>query len=166
MTTHAAPSSTLADMPLAGGLEGPLRLDDQLCFALYAATNEVLRAYRPLLAQLGLTYAQYILLMALWEHGCQTVSQLALTLRLPAHGLLPIITRLQQADFVTRRRDASDRRVVWVTLTPDGAALEQQAARVQRQVRCRTQLSNPALLDLRDQLTRLMDDLTTAQQDH
>ncbi|WP_197677229.1 MarR family winged helix-turn-helix transcriptional regulator [Friedmanniella luteola] len=136
-----------------------LRLDEQLCFALYAATNEIVRAYRPLLAELGLTYPQYLLLMALWEHDDQTVTELAETLRLPAHGLLPVLTRLEQSDLLLRNRDAADRRVVRITLTPGGRALERRAARVQHRVACQTRLPAAALAELRTQLHHLSQDL-------
>lgn len=136
-----------------------LRLDEQLCFALYAATNEIIRVYRPLLAELGLTYPQYLLLMALWEDDDQTVTQLGETLRLPAHGLLPVLTRLEQAGLLRRARDAADRRVVRIMLTPTGRALERQAAAVQHQVACQTRLSSSALAGLRTQLHHLTDDL-------
>lgn len=145
--------------PLDDGLTGRLRLGDQLCFALYAATNEIVRAYRPLLARLGLTYPQYLLLMALWEQDHQSVSQLARTLRLPAHGVLPVITRLEQAGFLTRSRDAADRRTVRLTLTPAGRALEAQAAAVQHQVAGQTCLPAADLAGLRTQLHHLTDDL-------
>ncbi len=74
-----------------------LRLDDQLCFALYAATNAITRAYRPLLRELGVTYPQYLTLMALWQHSTGTVSELAHRLDLPAHAMTPLPQRLEQA---------------------------------------------------------------------
>lgn len=136
-----------------------VRLDDQLCFALYAATNTVVRAYRPLLARLGITYPQYLTLMALWEHGKLTVTELADRLALPAHAVTPVISRLQAAGFVAKRRGLRDRRAVVVELTAAGKSLESAAAAAQHQVVCRTGLTSDALADLRTQLHRLVDDM-------
>ncbi|GAC1444082.1 MAG: MarR family transcriptional regulator [Mycobacteriales bacterium] len=138
-----------------------LRLDDQLCFALYAATNAITRAYRPLLRELGITYPQYLTLMALWQHGDGAVSELARHLDLPAHALTPLLRRLEQAGLVQRRRSPLDSRVVLVELTPDGARLETSAAAVQRTVECSTGLSPHALAALRGELHHLADDLRT-----
>ncbi len=130
----------------------PLRLDDQLCFALYAATNAVTRSYKPKLAKLGITYPQYILLLVLWQDGSCTISEIARRLKLPANGLTPVIDRLEQAGLVARCRDPEDRRVISIHLTADGVALEEQAARAQFSVVCETQLDAAALRSLRDEL--------------
>ncbi|GAA1843724.1 MarR family winged helix-turn-helix transcriptional regulator [Microlunatus capsulatus] len=145
----------LADTATQDAPAGRLRLDDQLCFALYAATNEIVRVYRPLLAELGLTYPQYLLMMALWEQDDQPVTALARTLHLPAHGVLPVLTRLAEAGLVSRRPDPVDRRVTRVTLTPAGAALEGSAAAAQRVVASRTRLAPDAFRELRSGLHEL-----------
>ncbi len=139
--------------------EAQLRLDDQLCFALYAATNAITRAYRPLLRELGITYPQYLTLMALWQHGPGTVGELAQRLDLPAHAMTPLLQRLESAGLIVRRRSPSDTRVVHVELTPAGVELESSAAAVQRTVQCATGLSPRDLADLRGQLHDLVDDL-------
>lgn len=132
-----------------------LRLDDQLCFALYAATNAVVRRYRPLLAELGLTYPQYLLLLVLWQDGSRTVGELGGRLSLPPHGLSPPLDRLEAAGLVQRRGQAHDRRVVRVHLTRQGAELEAAAAVVQRSVVCSTGLDHEELAELRDRLHEL-----------
>ncbi len=136
-----------------------LRLDDQLCFALYAATNAITRAYRPLLRELGLTYPQYLTLMALWQHGTGTVSELAQRLDLPAHAMTPLLQRLERAGLVVRRRSSSDSRSMLVELTPAGAELETSAAAVQRTVECATGLPADALDALRGELHDLVNDM-------
>lgn len=141
-----------------------LRLDDQLCFALYSATNEVIRAYRPLLRRIGLTYPQYLALMALWERDGQALSELAEQLHLPVNGVLPVVDRLQAAGFIERRRSRRDRRVVIVELTNAGADLERDAFRAQRQVVCQTGLDSAALDGLRNELTALRQRLTGAEE--
>lgn len=144
----------------ADGPSPVLRLDDQLCFALYAATNAIVRSYRPLLKQLGLTYPQYLVMMALWEQDGISLSDLAGRLDLPAHGLSPVIERLEQAHLLDRRRDEEDRRVFRAALTPAGRDLEQQAAIAQHRVRCDTELAPDELARLRAELHDLSARLT------
>ena len=132
-----------------------LRLDDQLCFALYAATHAVVRRYRPQLAELGLTYPQYLLLLVLWQDGSRTVGELGARLSLPPHGLSPLLARLEAAGLVERRGQAGDRRVVRVHLTAAGAELEAAVAAVQRSVVCSTGLEDDELAELRDRLHEL-----------
>ena len=139
-----------------------LRLDDQLCFALYAATNAITRAYRPLLRELGITYPQYLTLMALWQHGSGTVSELARHLDLPAHALTPLLQRLELAGLIERRRSTLDSRAVLIELTSDGVGLEASAAAVQRAVECSTGLPSHALAALRGELHDLVDDMRAA----
>ena len=133
-----------------------LRLDDQLCFALYAATNAVVRAYRPLLGELGLTYPQYLVMLALWQDGVTAVHDLAARLQLASSAITPLVDRLEAAGFVTRTR-AADRRIVLVALTEAGRLLEDQVARAQQAVVCRTGLDDRDLADLRQELKDLAD---------
>lgn len=144
------------------GSEGCLRLDDQLCFALYTASAAVLRTYRPLLVELGLTYQQYVVLMALWETDEATIGALAGRLRLPLSGLSPVLDRLEDAGLCERRRARHDRRVIHIALTDSGRDLEERAASVAAQVRCRTGLSSDAVAQLRDHLQALTATLATA----
>lgn len=138
-----------------------LRLDDQLCFALYAASNTIVRAYRPLLAELGLTYPQYIVMMVLWEADDVSVQAIGRRLDLPPHGVTPILTRLVEAGLVGRAADPRDARVTRIRLTATGAGLEAAAAQAQAAVVCRTGLSSEALDELRERLQ----DLTAATRD-
>ena len=133
-----------------------LRLDDQLCFALYAAANTVTRAYRPLLEQIGLTYPQYLVMLVLWQNGECAVNEIASRLALPPHAISPLVDRLSDAGLVVRRREAPDRRVVHVHLTAAGADLETAASEAQQTVVCRTRLTAPAMTDLRDDLHGLV----------
>ena len=133
-----------------------LRLDDQLCFALYAAANTVTRAYRPLLEQIGLTYPQYLVMLVLWQNGERAVNEIASRLALAPHAISPLVDRLAGAGLVVRRREAPDRRVVHVHLTAAGADLETAASEAQQSVVGRTQLTAPAMGDLRDELHDLV----------
>lgn len=113
-----------------------LRLDNQLCFALYAATGLVTRAYRPLLEPLGLTYPQYLAMLVLWEKAPRTVSELGDALGLDSGTLTPLLKRLEQAGYVTRARDPSDERKVQIGLTQDGDALRDRALQVPAAISC------------------------------
>ncbi|MER6996864.1 MarR family transcriptional regulator [Streptomyces sp. NPDC000410] len=107
-----------------------LLLDDQLCFALYAAQRAVTAAYRPLLDELGLTYPQYLAMLVLWERGEVPVKELATALRLDYGTVSPLLKRLEAAGLVRRERSAADERSVRVVLTDEGAALRAHAERV------------------------------------
>ena len=112
------------------GVAQQLRLDNQLCFALYAATGLVTRAYRPLLEPLGLTYPQYLAMMALWEKAPRTVSDLGEALGLDSGTLTPLLKRMEAAGLVTRTRDRADERRVQIELTDKGRHLKDAAAGV------------------------------------
>lgn len=139
-----------------------LQLDKQLCFALYAATNAVTRAYRRPLAQLGLTYPQYLAMLVLWQHGGQTVKGLADALLLDSSTLTPLLQRLEAAGLIDRRRDKLDERIVRITLSAAGSALQQAVAVVQQSVACRTRLPESELADLRSSLHALVESMAAA----
>jgi DNA-binding MarR family transcriptional regulator len=101
-----------------------LLLDQHLCFALYRASRAMIRAYSPLLEPLGLTYPQYLALLALWESDAASVKELGERLSLDSATLTPLLKRLEKQGFVERRRDVEDGRVVRVVLTKHGRALQ------------------------------------------
>ena len=101
-----------------------LRLENQLCFPLYATSRRVPRLHQPLLEPLGLTYPQSIVLMILWEDAPCPVSQISERALLNTNTLTPLLKRLEQLGFIQRQRRASDERVVEISLTPAGAALK------------------------------------------
>lgn len=107
---------------------GSLRLDDQLCFGLYAASRAVTGLYRVVLDDLGLTYPQYLVMLALWEQDRRQVKELGMLLNLDSGTLSPLLKRLEKIGLVRRERQADDERSVRVSLTEDGAALEDRAA--------------------------------------
>ncbi|HEV7203157.1 MAG TPA: MarR family transcriptional regulator [Jatrophihabitans sp.] len=128
----------------------PLTLDDQLCFALYAASRAMTARYRPYLDALGLTYPQYLVLIVLWDEGPATVSTLGERLRLDSGTLSPLLKRLETNGLITRARRPEDERSVEIRTTPKGKRLQGRAARIPPQIR--------ASLDGVDQ-HRLMDAL-------
>ncbi|MGY1752843.1 MarR family winged helix-turn-helix transcriptional regulator [Blastococcus sp. SYSU D01042] len=105
-------------------------LDDQLCFALYAASRAVTARYRPMLEAIGLTYPQYLVMMLLWEEDHQTVGQLGSRLALDSGTLSPLLKRLTAAGLVTRHRRVEDERSVAIALTDAGRALRAKATAI------------------------------------
>jgi len=103
------------------------RLEDFLCFAIYSANLAYGRAYKPILHELGLTYTQYITIVALWEHDSQTVGGLGEKLFLESNTLTPILKKLEQLGYLRRARDPNDERQVTVSLTEAGRRLREKA---------------------------------------
>ncbi|MBU8539230.1 MarR family winged helix-turn-helix transcriptional regulator [Falsiroseomonas tokyonensis] len=130
-----------------------LKLEDNLCFALYAANHAFTAAYKPLLDPLGLTYPQYLVLLVLWEAEDQTVKALGQRLHLDSGTLTPLLKRMETAGLVRRRRDAEDERQVRIALTEAGRALQARTVEVQRRLSCLLQEASPAAL--RDALLAL-----------
>lgn len=107
-----------------------LKLENQLCFAFYTCSREIMKLYRPLLSELGLTYTQYITLLALWERDGITVKELGSMLFLDSGTLTPLLKKLEQMNLVTRTRDKADERNVIIALTEEGKALKNKACTV------------------------------------
>ncbi len=118
-----------------------LFLDNQLCFALYAASLAMTKTYRPLLAPLGLTYPQYVVMLALWQQRELTAGALAQAVALDAGTLVPLVRKLVAQGLLARRRSDEDDRVVLISVTPAGQALQQRAHAVHAQVGCSTKSS-------------------------
>lgn len=134
-----------------------LALDLQLCFPLYAASRAMTRAYGPLLAQAGLTYPQYLVLLVLWESPDPvSVGALGERLDLDSGTLTPLLKRLEQAGHVERRRDPADERRVLVRLTDRGRALEAEVADVPARLVEASPLTIEQVEDLRDRLDRVL----------
>ena len=133
-----------------------LRLDDQLCFALYAATNVITRSYRAPLAKLGLTYPQFLAMLVLWEHGEQTVKSLAEKLDLDSSTITPLVQRLVTAGLVHSARDPANQRALCIQVTSAGRAMQKKAALIQERVACQTHLRPDEFVALRAQLHRLV----------
>jgi DNA-binding MarR family transcriptional regulator len=132
-----------------------LRLDNQLCFALHAASRAMTRAYGPLLDRLGVTYPQYLVLLVLWEEDGARVSRIGERLHLDSATLTPLLKRLESRGLIERRRSAADERVVEIFLTADGKRLRRRAEDVPRQAFGKCGLSPAELTRLRATLKDL-----------
>lgn len=144
---------------------GPTRsttLDEQLCFALYAASRAMTSCYRPLLEAIGLTYPQYLVMLVLWERGDTPVTGIGSALQLETGTLSPLLKRLESLGLVSRTRQLDDERSVLVALTPAGLALEGRTADVQDQMGQATGMSRPEIAELRETLHRLSARLRSA----
>ncbi|WP_159999628.1 MarR family winged helix-turn-helix transcriptional regulator [Roseomonas sp. 18066] len=137
------------------GDEGPMRLQDHLCFAIYAAAHAFGQAYRPHLEPHGLTYPQYLVLLQLWERDDRTVRELGDGLFLDSGTLTPMLKRMEAAGWVSRRRDPRDERVVRVTLTPRAEALRLPARAIPEALGCAAQMTEADMAPLREGLTLL-----------
>ena len=111
-----------------------LRLDNQLCFPLYACAKEIVRRYKPFLDELDLTYTQYIAMMVLWEEKEINVKDLGKRLYLDSGTLTPLLKRLEQKGLVARNRDDKDERVLIIAITTEGEVLKDEAVKVPHQM--------------------------------
>jgi len=145
--------------PKDGGL---LRLDNQLCFAVYAAAQAFNATYKPLLEPLGITYPQYLTMLVLWEEDGLTVSAIGERLGLDSGTLTPLLKRLEAAGFVTRTRDAADERQVLIALTPAGRSLRQKAKSIPAKLLCASGMSLAEIKGLHGVLGRLGANLRAA----
>jgi DNA-binding MarR family transcriptional regulator len=138
-------------------LELEPRLDDELCFALYSASRAATNAYRDALADLGLTYTQFVTMLALWEDDGATVSALGHKLHLDSGTLSPLLRRLADMDLVERRRDTADERRVTVHLTPRGQEIRSDVAQVQHRLHASIDMTPDEVSTLRSLARRFCD---------
>ncbi|WP_328394614.1 MarR family transcriptional regulator [Streptomyces sp. NBC_00390] len=138
-----------------------MTLDDQLCFALYSASRAVTAAYRPVLAELDLTYPQYLVMLAVWERGPVPMKELGVTLGLDYGTLSPLLKRLEAAGLLRRERQAADERLVTVEATEQGRALRERAEGIPGSMGRIYGLTAEEAVQLRDRLRALIDRLGT-----
>ncbi len=148
-----------ANTPTPNAADAWLALDKQLCFALYSASLAMTKVYKPLLAPLGLTYPQYLVMLALWEEDGQGVGALGDRLALDSGTLTPLLKRLEAQGQLSRERDAQDERRVIVRLTPAGRRLKIQARRVPQEIGRASGCELSEIVDLTRQLTSMRDAL-------
>ena len=132
-----------------------LQLDNQLCFALYSTSLAMTKVYKPLLAELGLTYPQYLAMLVLWERDGLMVSELGDKLYLDSGTLTPLLKRLEASGHISRIRDVEDERRVYITLTSSGRKLKTRAAKIPGCILSASQCSIPELMDLTSQVQAL-----------
>jgi DNA-binding MarR family transcriptional regulator len=142
--------------------DSPLLLSNQLCFAVYSTAHAFNRVYKPLLDRLGLTYPQYLVMLALWERDGVPVKDLGERLFLDSGTLTPLLKRLEAAQLVKRTRGTEDERLMLIALTPQGQALRQQAGTVPQSILAASACSVSELSEIKDDLVALRDRLNAA----
>ena len=136
-----------------------LKLENQLCFPFYAVSRLLTKAYQPLLQALDLTYPQYLVFLLLWEHEQLTVKELGEKLLLDSGTLTPLLKRMEQKQWLSRRRDPRDERSVLIALLPAGRALEIRAGQIPMLMLEKMQMSEAEITALRTHLTYLLTQL-------
>ncbi|WP_296510811.1 MarR family transcriptional regulator [Rhodoferax sp.] len=142
--------------------DAALRLDNQLCFALYSTSLAMTKLYKPMLEELQLTYPQYLVMMVLWEQDGMSVSALGERLYLDSGTLTPLLKRMEQAGLLSRQRSTADERRVEVFLSPKGRTLKVQATRIPACVLAAADCPLDELIGLTQQVQALRERLTTA----
>jgi DNA-binding MarR family transcriptional regulator len=149
-------------MPSTPSADDMLRLDNQLCFAVYSASLAMTKLYKPLLEKLHLTYPQYLVMLVLWERDGLMVSELGERLSLDSGTLTPLLKRLEANGLVARIRDVADERRVHVSLTAAGRKLKARAASVPACLMAASQCSVEELVALTQQVQQLRDRVRAA----
>ncbi len=133
-----------------------LKLENQICFPLYACSKEIIRKYKPFLDPLGITYTQYITLMALWEDNNLTVKALGEKLYLDSGTLTPLLKKMERQNLIKRIRSSDDERNVYINLTEEGHKLKEKASVVPEQIRQCISLSLEETLFLHQTLHKIL----------
>jgi DNA-binding MarR family transcriptional regulator len=133
-----------------------LKLDNQLCFVLYAASRVLTRLYGPFLDRLNITYPQYLVMLVLWEHETLSVGDIGRLLYLDSGTLTPLLKRLESAGLITRKRVPEDERKVMAALTPRGKAMRQKAASVPLELFCKSGLTVEEFQSIKNDVTKLL----------
>ncbi|RTE09331.1 MarR family winged helix-turn-helix transcriptional regulator [Paenibacillus whitsoniae] len=133
-----------------------LKLENQLCFSLYASSRAITRMYRPLLEELGITYPQYLVLLVLWDQEESTVKELSEKLDLDSGTLTPMLKRMEAQQLLVRRRSQEDERVVNILLTETGRALYDRAICIPQTLFAASGLSEEEIVSFNQQLQRII----------
>lgn len=136
-----------------------MKLENQLCFLLYASSREMTKQYKPLLEKLNVTYPQYLALLLLWEHETLTVKKMGELLYLDSGTLTPMLKRMEQQGLITRKRSEEDERSVLISLTENGQSLKEKAADIPRTILGLSKQSGEDLKQLKSALYTLLETL-------
>lgn len=143
-----------------------LKLENQLCFAVYAFSREINKIYRPYLEPLGLTYTQYLVMLVLWEQDGISLKELGRKLKLDSGTLTPLLKKLENDGKIDRTRDKRDERNLIIYLSEQGRELMGQAENVPNNIACSLPLDIEEIISLRDQLKGILDQLDIQTKDN
>ncbi len=133
-----------------------LKLENQLCFPIYALSRQITALYRPYLDKLGLTYPQYLVLMVLWEQKSATVKKLGELLLLDSGTLTPLLKRMEVNKLLKRNRSDEDERVVEISITEKGKALEKEAEAIPPLMKQHLKMTDEQLEQMREQINKIL----------
>lgn len=133
-----------------------LKLENQLCFSLYALSREIIKLYKPILDKLNLTYTQYLVMLVLWEEGKSTVKNLGNRLHLDSGTLTPLLKKLEAAGFINRYRSNEDDRVVIAELTDKGVSLQDKAKDIPTKILCSMNTDSNKVVKLKKDLDEIL----------
>jgi len=133
-----------------------IKLENQMCFSLYATSREIIKLYKPILDKFNLTYTQYIAMLVLWERKKATVKDIGLYLHLDSGTLTPLLKKLEAMELITRYRDVRDDRVVIAEVTQKGFKLKDEVLGVPEEVFCKVNFSREKALELKNLLDELL----------
>ena len=136
-----------------------IKLDNQVCFSLYAASREVIKLYKPYLDKFNLTYTQYIAMLVLWEDEKSTVKEIGKRLHLDSGTLTPLLKKIESMGLVIRHRDVNDDRVVIVELTEKGRLLKDDITEVPHEMACKINMPKEELIELKKKLDMMLKSL-------
>lgn len=136
-----------------------IKLDNQVCFSLYAASREIIKLYKPILDKFNLTYTQYIAMLVLWKMKRSTVKDIGRRLHLDSGTLTPLLKKIEGMGLITRYRDTNDDRVVIVELTEKGRLLKDDILEVPREIVCKANISTESAIELKRNLDELLKSL-------
>lgn len=133
-----------------------IKLDNQVCFSLYAASREVIKVYKPLLDKYGLTYTQYIAMLVIWEHEKITFKEMGQKLHLDSGTLTPVLKKLLSMELIIKYRDVNDDRVVVIELTQKGRKLKDEIIDIPEQMKCKIGGNIEEAKELKEMLDKLL----------
>ena len=136
-----------------------IKLDNQLCFSLYATSREIIKLYKPFLDKFNLTYTQYVAMLVLWEDEKSTVKEIGKRLHLDSGTLTPLLKKIESMGLIKRYRDVNDDRVVIVELTQQGRILKDQVTDVPREMACKINITMERAIELKKDLDELLNSL-------
>ena len=136
-----------------------LKLDNQLCFSLYAVSREIIKLYKPLLDELNLTYTQYLVMLVLWEEEKTTVKNIGNRLHLDSGTLTPLLKKLEASELIRRHRSKEDDRVVNIEITNKGLELQDKAKKVPGKILCRLNIEEDKVVNLKKELDVLLNEI-------
>ena len=136
-----------------------IKLENQLCFSLYATSREIIKLYKPFLDKFNLTYTQYVAMLVLWEDEKSTVKEIGKRLHLDSGTLTPLLKKIESMGLIKRYRDVNDDRVVIVELTQQGRILKDQVTDVPREMACKINITMERAIELKKDLDELLNSL-------